>query len=342
MLGTLTKKIVEGQTISSTEAKEAMGDIMAGEATPAQIGAFLVAMRMAGERPEQIEGFARSMRENCIRIPYDGDDLVDTCGTGGDAMDTFNISTAAALVAAGAGVKIAKHGNRSVSSQCGSADVLAELEVDIDLSPEDIAASIDACGIGFLFAPSLHPAMKYAIGPRRELGMRTVFNVLGPLTNPAGASRQLLGVFAPELTEVIAEALQRLGSTHALVVHGLCGMDELSTLGPTRVSELKDGEVHTYELHHADFGIPEASPDDIAGGGPIYSAAGLVSVLAGEAGPKRDIVAYNAGAAIYVGGRAEGIAEGIEMAQKSIESGAAMRVLHKLQSAGKTAAGEVR
>ncbi|MFP3905107.1 MAG: anthranilate phosphoribosyltransferase, partial [Armatimonadota bacterium] len=207
MLGPLTEKIIEGQTISSKEAEEAMGNIMAGEATPAQIGAFLTAMRMAGERPEQIEGFARSMRENCIRIPYDGDDLVDTCGTGGDAMDTFNISTAAALVAAGAGVKIAKHGNRSVSSQCGSADVLAELGVSIDLSPEDIAGCIDACGIGFLFAPSLHPAMKYAIGPRRELGMRTVFNVLGPLTNPAGASRQLLGVFAPELTEVIADAL---------------------------------------------------------------------------------------------------------------------------------------
>jgi anthranilate phosphoribosyltransferase len=284
-------------------------------------------MRMAGERPEQIEGFARIMRANCITIPYEGDDLVDTCGTGGDAMDTFNISTAAALVAAGAGVKIAKHGNRSVSSQCGSADVLMELGVDIDLEPQEIAECIDEHGLGFLFAPHLHPAMKHAIGPRRELGMRTVFNVLGPLTNPAGATRQLLGVFAPELTDTLAHTLAGLGSEHALIVHGLCGMDELSTLGPTQVSELNDGVVRTYALDPSEFGFKQASPEDLAGGDPAYSAQVIRDILDGRPGPKRDIVEYNAGAAIYVGGRAEDIAGGIQAAGRSIDSGAARDVL---------------
>lgn len=341
MLTPLVEKIIDGQHLNTGEAEKAMGHIMGGHATPTQIGAFLVAMRMAGERPEQIEGFARIMRANCIAIPYDGDDLVDTCGTGGDAMDTFNISTASALVAAGAGVKIAKHGNRSVSSQCGSADVLMELGVDIDLEPEEIAQSIDAHGLGFLFAPHLHPAMKHAIGPRRELGMRTVFNVLGPLTNPAGATRQLLGVFAPDLTDTLARTLAGLGSKHAMVVHGLCGMDELSTLGPTQVSELRDGTIETYMLEPSEFGFPPASAEDVAGGDPEHSAGIVREVLDGKQGPRRDIVEYNAGAAIYVGGHADSIGEGIEVARESIDTGAAKNVLEALCGARSRAKPEV-
>jgi anthranilate phosphoribosyltransferase len=259
--------------------------------------------------------------------------LVDTCGTGGDTIDTFNISTVAALVATGAGVKIAKHGNRSVSSSCGSADVLAALGVDINQSPEQVADSIDEYGLGFLFAPNLHPAMKYAIGPRRALGIRTVFNILGPLTNPAGASRQLLGVFAPELTETLAQTLHRLGSVHALVVHGMDGLDELSTLGTTRVTELLDGRVHTFELEPERFGLPRARAEDIAGGDPETSAVIVTAILDGAEGPRRDIVLYNAAAAIYVGGKASGIAEGIALAAESIDSGAARNVLRNLQQA---------
>ena len=220
MLTETLAKVVEGHDIDHLEAQAAMAQIMGGEATEAQIGAFLVALRMHGETVEQIEGFARAMRENCVTIRTRHAEVVDTCGTGGDALDTFNISTAAALVAAAAGVPIAKHGNRSVSSQCGSADVLVELGVCIDLEPAQVEICLDELGIGFLFAPSLHPAMKHAIGPRRQLGLRTVFNILGPLTNPAGATRQLLGVFDPELTEVLAETLGRLGSSHVLAVHG--------------------------------------------------------------------------------------------------------------------------
>ncbi len=333
MLKETLTKLIKGRDITADEAEAAMTHIMTGEASEAEIGAFLVAMRIRGERPEQIEGFARCMRAACVPIRPKSADLVDTCGTGGDKLQTFNISTAAALVAAGAGVKIAKHGNRSVSSECGSADVLAALGVDIDQSPEQAADAIDNCGLGFLFAPNLHPAMKYAIGPRRALGIRTVFNILGPLTNPAGASRQLLGVFAPDLTQTLAETLGRLGSVHALIVHGLEGIDELATIGPTQVSELSDGEVQTYQLDAADFGFERAAPEDIAGGSPQTNAQIIENLLDGETGPGRDIVLYNAGAAIYVGAKADDIASGIAMAAESIDSGAARRVLECLRGA---------
>lgn len=326
-------KVVDGHEIDDREAEAAMAEIMRGEATQAQIGAFLVALRMRGETVQEIEGFARAMRDNCISIRSRHRDLVDTCGTGGDALDTFNISTGAALVAAAAGVPIAKHGNRSVSSECGSADVLMELGVRIDLEPEQVEACLDEVGIGFLFAPALHPAMKHAIGPRRELGLRTVFNILGPLTSPAGAERQLLGVFDAELTEMMAETLGRLGSTHALVVHGLDGLDELSTLGPTQVAELCDGEVSTYTVEPEQFGLPRATAEDLAGGDPEQSAQVLVEAISGEGGARRDIVLLNAGAAIYVGGTCADLAEGIEMAAQAIDDDSAQEKLAALRDA---------
>lgn len=331
MINETLSKVVEGRPVDRTEAQAAMAAIMSGECTPAQIGAFLVALRMRGETVEQISGFAEAMRANCVRITTKHPDVVDTCGTGGDRLDTFNISTAAAIVTAAAGVPVAKHGNRSVSSQCGSADVLAELGVRIDLEPDEVAHCVDELGIGFLFAPSLHPAMKHAIGPRRELGLRTVFNILGPLTNPAGAKRQLLGVFQASLTRVLAETLRDLGSTHALVVHGLDGMDELSTLGPTLVSELREGTVRTYELRPEQFGLRRAEPEEIEGGDPARSAQILLAAISGEEGAPRDIVLYNAGAAIYVGGRAESISAGIEAARAAIDSGAARAKLDALR-----------
>ena len=331
MLTETLAKVVGGREIDDREAEAAMAEIMRGEATQAQIGAFLVALRMRGETVQEIEGFARAMRDNCIRIRSRHRDLVDTCGTGGDALDTFNISTGAALVAAAAGVPIAKHGNRSVSSECGSADVLMELGVRIDLEPEQVEACLDEVGIGFLFAPALHPAMKHAIGPRRELGLRTVFNILGPLTSPAGAERQLLGVFDAELTEMMAETLGRLGSKHALVVHGLDGLDELSTLGPTQVSELRGGEVSTYTVEPEQFGLPRATAKDLAGGDPDQSAQALVEAISGEGSARRDIVLLNAGAAIYVGGKADDTAEGVSIAAATVDTGAATGKLAALR-----------
>lgn len=331
MLTETLAKVVGGREIDDREAEAAMAEIMRGEATQAQIGAFLVALRMRGETVQEIEGFARAMRDNCIRIRSRHRDLVDTCGTGGDALDTFNISTGAALVAAAAGVPIAKHGNRSVSSECGSADVLMELGVRIDLEPEQVEACLDEVGIGFLFAPALHPAMKHAIGPRRELGLRTVFNILGPLTSPAGAERQLLGVFDAELTEMMAETLGRLGSKHALVVHGLDGLDELSTLGPTQVSELRGGEVSTYTVEPEQFGLPRATAEDLAGGDPDQSAQVLVEAISGEGSARRDIVLLNAGAAIYVGGKADDTAEGVSIAAATVDTGAATGKLAALR-----------
>ncbi|MFO8081065.1 MAG: anthranilate phosphoribosyltransferase [Armatimonadota bacterium] len=333
------EKVVNGQPVDRVESQAAMASIMGGECTPAQIGAFLVALRMRGETVDQISGFAEAMRSACVRIRTKHPNVVDTCGTGGDAMDTFNISTAAALVTAAAGVPVAKHGNRSVSSMCGSADVLKELGVRIDLEPAEVEACLDEVNIGFLFAPSHHPAMKHAIGPRRELGMRTVFNVLGPLTNPAGARRQLLGVFDPALTELMAGTLAELGSEHALVVHGLDGLDEISTTGPTRMSELRDGEVRTYEVTPEDFGLRRVHSRDLFGGEPAESAEVLLRAISGEARPARDIVALNAGGAIYVGGGVGSIAEGMEAAQATIESGAAVETLHSLREMSLTLAG---
>lgn len=327
------EKLVSFQSLTQEEAYEALQVIMQGEATDAQIGAFLVALRMKGETPAEIGGFARAMRESAVRIPTCREDVVDTCGTGGDKCDTFNISTAAAFVAAGAGVPIAKHGNRAVSSQCGSADVLRELGVNVEAPPEVVSRCLDDVGIGFLFAPSLHPAMRYAIGPRRELGLRTVFNILGPLTNPAGAKRQLLGVFDAQYTELLATALQTLGAEHALVVHGLVGMDEISTCGDTQVTELRGGNVHSMLWSPEQFGLEPARLEDLAGGTPDRCAAILNSVLNGDPGPARDVVVLNAAAAIYVSGRAADMREGIIMAQEAIDTGAAAAKLAALREA---------
>ncbi len=331
MLSEIIAKVVEGENLSRDDAYAAMTAIMRGEATDAQIGAFLVALRMTGETAEQIGGFARAMRESSLRVHCAHPNLVDTCGTGGDTLDTFNISTAAALVTAAAGVPVAKHGNRSVSSRCGSADVLKELGVRIDLQPAEVEICLDEVGIGFLFAPTHHPAMKYAIGPRRELGLRTVFNILGPLTNPAGATRQVLGVFAPELTELMAEALADLHSAHALVVHGMDGLDELSTLGETRVTEMRAGAIETRLITPEQFGIRRARAEQIAGDEPAASAQMLLAALSGEDQPRADIVALNAAAALYVGGAAPDLAAGIELAREVIASGAALAKLEELR-----------
>lgn len=323
-------KLVERTNLTAAEAEAVMEEVMDGKATPAQIAGLIVALRMKGETADEIAGFARAMRRRALPVPTVRRNVVDTCGTGGDQHDTFNISTAAAFVAAGAGVAVAKHGNRSVSSKCGSADVLEAIGVRLDLGPEQVGRCIDEVGIGFLFAPALHPAMKYAIGPRRELRLRTVFNILGPLTNPAGAQRQVLGVFDSAWVRPLAEALAELGSDHALVVHGLDGLDEISTLGPTRVAELKNGVVTEYEIDPEEFGLPRAGPEDIAGGDLESSVAALRSVLDGQPGPRRDITLLNAAAAIYVAGLAESIAAGLQAAAEAIDSGQAGDKLSRL------------
>jgi len=331
MLRTALEKLINNEGLTSEEAHQALGVIMRGEATDAQIGAFLVALRMKGETPAEIGGFAQAMRENAVPIHTKHENVVDTCGTGGDKCDTFNISTAAAFVAAGAGVPIAKHGNRAVSSQCGSADVLRELGVNVEAAPEVVCECLDEVGIGFLFAPALHPAMRYAIGPRKELGLRTVFNILGPLTNPAGAKRQLLGVFSAQYTELLATALQVIGSEHALVVHGFVGMDEISTVGDTQVTELSHGTIHSALWSAEQFGLQPASLEDLAGGTPEQCAAVLTQVLSGEKGPARYFVVLNAAAAIYVGDKAADVRDGIAMAEEAIDNGAAMAKLAGLR-----------
>jgi anthranilate phosphoribosyltransferase len=318
-------KLVEGNDLTSEEAEQAMKTIMSGGATPAQIGSFLTALRMKGETVEEISACAGVMREFSARIdPKVDGTLVDTCGTGGDKVKTFNISTVAAFVVAGAGIRIAKHGNRSVTSRSGSADVLEALGVRMDMTPEEVKRSIERIGIGFMFAPTFHSAMKHAIGPRKEMGIRTVFNVLGPLTNPANADAQVIGVFDPGLTETMAHVLSRLGSSRAVVVHGLEGLDEISTLGETRVSELLDGAVETYTIKPEDFGIKRAAAEDLSGGEAKDNAEIAIKILKEkEKGPRRDVVVLNAAAGIYVGGKADSIADGVSIAEESIDSGAA-------------------
>jgi anthranilate phosphoribosyltransferase len=321
----LIAKVVEGMDLTREEAEAAMKKIMTGSATEAQIGAFLTALRMKGETMDEIAACAGVMRDFAERInPRVRGKLVDTCGTGGDKVKTFNISTIAAFVAAGAGVPIAKHGNRSVTSKAGSADLLEALGVKIDCQPDVVKRCIEKAGIGFMFAPVFHKAMKYAIKPRKEIGIRTVFNVLGPLTNPANAHAQLLGVFDASLTPKIAGALRNLGVERALVVHGLDGLDEISTLGGTQISELLDGEIRTYRIKPEEFGLRRASITDLAGGDADYNAKLTISLLKnGENGPKMDVVKLNAGAAIYVGGKADSIMEGMKLAEESIDSGKA-------------------
>ena len=314
-------KLIEGKNLTEAEAEAAMKCIMSGEATQAQIGSFLTALRMKGETIAEITAFARVMRKFASKItPKVSGTLVDTCGTGGDKIKTFNVSTAAMFVAAGAGVPIAKHGNRSVTSKAGSADVVEALGVRLDLEPQEVKRTIETIGIGFMFAPLFHGAMKHAIGPRREMGARTVFNILGPLTNPAGAQAQLMGVYDAALTEKLARVLKRLGCRRAMVVHGMDGLDEISTIGMTQISELKGGRVRTYKISPEKFGIKRTNKNEIAGADLDENARMMLRVLRGERGPRRDIVVLNAAAAIVIGGKARTMLEGIAIAKRSIDS----------------------
>jgi anthranilate phosphoribosyltransferase len=319
--------------LQDDEAEAVMNQIMTGAATDAQIGAYLMALRMKGETPDEITGSARAMRANAHQVPtkFDGADLLDTCGTGGDKSGTFNISTTVAFVAAGAGVHVAKHGNRAASSKCGSADVLGELGVNLDLTPEQVGQCIDEVGIGFLFAVKLHPAMKHAIGPRRQMGVRTIFNILGPLTNPAGAQRQLMGIFAGDLTDMVAHVLGNLGSKSAMVVSGYGGLDELTTTGPNHVSHFKDGAVRTYEFDPRDYGFAGANIADLLGDDAPANARILRDILSGDLrDAKRDVVVLNAGAALVAAGAADDLSAGIKQAAEIIDNGAALAKLDAL------------
>jgi anthranilate phosphoribosyltransferase len=319
--------------LQADEAEAVMEQIMNGDASEAQIGAYLMALRMKGETPEEITGSARAMRSKAttVHVNIEGD-LLDTCGTGGDSSGTFNISTTTAFVCAGAGMPVAKHGNRAATSKSGSADVLGALGVNLDLSPEQVAKCVEDVGIGFLFAVKLHPAMKYAIGPRREMKIRTIFNILGPLTNPARANRQLMGVFAADLTDLLAHVLKNLGSKSAMVVNGYGGLDELTITGPNRISHLQEnGDIQTYELDPFKLGFEGATIQQLQGGEPAENAQILRGILERKTnGAKRDIVLLNAGAALWAAGKADNIEKGISLATESIDSGAAIQKLDAL------------
>lgn len=327
---TAIKSMIARQDLSGDDMTSVMRQIMTGECTPAQIGGFLVGLHMKGETVDEISAAAKVMRELATRVEVDTDRLVDTAGTGGDSSGSFNISTASALVAAAAGARVAKHGNRSMTSKSGSADVLEAAGVKLDIPPEKVAACINSVGVGFMFAPAHHGAMKHAIGARKELAVRTVFNVLGPLTNPAGAPNQVIGVFHADLVELMANVLKQLGSRHVMVVHAEDGMDEISISAPTRVAELKSGEVRCYNLTPADFGMQTASLDELRVGSAEESLAMIRAVFADNPGPARDIVCLNSGAAIYVAGCADSLAAGVEAAQAAISSGKAAEVLQNL------------
>jgi len=330
MIKEALSKIVSRSDLTLTEAREVMREIMRGEATQAQIGAFLTALRMKGETVDEIAGCAQAMRESAIAVKPKRNQLVDTCGTGGDGSGTFNISTTVAFVAAGAGLAVAKHGNRSVSSRCGSADLLQALGVNLELTPEQVAQCIDEVGIGFLFAPKLHPAMRYALAPRQEIGLRTIFNILGPLSNPAQAKRQLLGVYHSDLTELMAEVLLALGAEHAFVVHSADGLDELSVTGLNKISRLHDSDIETYYLDPQDLGLPRGRLSDLAGGSVEDNAAITRALLAGKDGPKRDVILLNAAAVLIAGGKASSFSEGLVLAAEAIDNGSAQRKLHQL------------
>jgi anthranilate phosphoribosyltransferase len=325
--------VVAGTDLSEAEMVGVMEIIMGGEATPAQIGAFITALRIKGETVDEITGAARVMRAKVTRVDAvaGGGVLVDTCGTGGDASGTFNVSTTAAFVVAGAGIPVAKHGNRSVSSHCGSADVLEALGVDLTLSPEQIGRCIREVGIGFMFAPALHGAMKHAIGPRREIGIRTIFNILGPLTNPAGANVQVMGVYDPSLTETLAAVLGRLGTRRALVVCGEGNLDEITITGTTRVSDWVNGALTTYSIHPSELGMATAGLSEIKGGVTAPEAAlQLRSILSGKSGPCLDMVLLNAGAALMAAGRTGDLASGVALARVVVDSGGALNKVDEL------------
>lgn len=323
-------KIVRRKNLSGNEMSEMITEIFSGSITDAQIGAFMAALATKGETFEELAGAAKAMRRKALRIQVSSSTVVDTCGTGGDAAQTFNISTTTAFIVAGCGVTVAKHGNRSVSSKCGSADLLEAMGVKLDINPEIVEEAIEEIGIGFLYAPLYHGAMRYAAKARKEIGIRSIFNMLGPLTNPAGANCQLLGVYAPELTEMFAQALRLLGTKRAFIVHGHDGLDEISVCAPTRISELKDDLIRTYDITPEHFFKGKANPKDLAGGNPEENADITRKILAGEKGPKRDVVVLNASAALVAAGKAKDFNEGISLAQTSIDSGAAAAKLEKL------------
>ncbi len=324
------RRVVEGRHLERAEMHEIFGEMMDGRATDVQKSALLIALRMKGETSDEITGAAMAMRERVTPLNVERDGLIDTCGTGGDGRGTFNISTIAAIVAAAAGATVAKHGNRAVSSACGSADLLNALGVVIDLDAEQMSAVLRRTGIAFLFAPKLHPAMGAVAGVRRELGVRTLFNVLGPLTNPAFARRQVLGVYAPHLVEVVAQVLQALGAEHALVVHSHDGLDEISISAPTRVAEVREGGIRLYELTPGDIGVMTHDLEALAGGDAAENARIAAAILGGEEGALREVVVANAGAALYVAGLAPTIAGGVEMARQALASGAAKQKLREL------------
>ncbi|MGW8311551.1 MAG: anthranilate phosphoribosyltransferase [Thiogranum sp.] len=322
--------VVERQDLTEAQMLDVMRLIMTGQATPAQIGGFLVGLRMKGETLDEITAAARVMRELATPVPVAGDHLVDTCGTGGDGASTFNISTASAIVTAAAGAQVAKHGNRSVSSSCGSADVLEAAGVNLELTAEQVAQCVEKIGVGFLFAPMHHSAMKHAIGPRREMGVRTLFNLLGPLTNPAGAPNQVLGVFSAHWLNLLAQVLGRLGSRHVMVVHADDGLDEISIGAATQVAELKNGSVSCYRISPEQFGMQTGGVDTLGVADAAASLAKINAVFDDTAGPARDIVLLNAGAAIYVSGVADSLDSGVEMARRALSSGAARRKFQQL------------
>jgi anthranilate phosphoribosyltransferase len=324
-------KAVAKTNLTEAEAEAVMREIMQGEATDAQIASYITALRMKGETVEEITGSARVMREKAVPIRVDAEYQVDTCGTGGDMAHTFNISTTAAFVVAAAGVTVAKHGNRSVSSKSGSADVLQALGVNIEIPSHRCEECIREVGIGFLFAPMMHQAMKFAIGPRREIGIRTIFNVLGPLTNPAKVTSQIMGVYAADLTGLLARALGNLGARHAFVVHGMDGLDEITITDRTKVSEYREGNVRDYFLHPSDLGLPVGKPDDLKGGDAKDNAALTREVLSGKKGPCRDIVLMNAAAALAASGRAADLKLGVTLAADAVDSGAALGKLEQLK-----------
>jgi anthranilate phosphoribosyltransferase len=327
MFTALIEKLVRHEDLTTEEASAVMQEVMEGRAAPAALGGILSAMAMKGERPAEIVGFARTMRAHAVKLSRPVGDVFDTCGTGGDRSGTFNISSASAIVVAASGVTVAKHGNRSVSSRCGSADVFEQLGVNVAATPAVVERTLADARIAFFFAPTFHPAMKHAGPTRRELGIRTVFNLLGPLTNPAGAARQIVGVPRSELTEPIARALMMLGSIRAWVVHGADGIDEISTTGHTKVSECREGSVNTFYVHPADFGVAKASAADLRGGDATENAAIVRQILDGKSGAHRDVVVLNAGAALFVAGKATSVADGIRLAQKAIDTGAARDTL---------------
>ncbi len=335
MIKEAIQALVSGRSLTMEQAAQIMEEIMSGAATPAQIAAFATALRLKGETVEEITGLAKTMRAKAILVHTD-ELVVDTCGTGGDGLGTFNISTAAAFVAAGTGLKVAKHGNRAMSSQCGSADVLEALGVRIDLNAKQVQRCLKEVGIGFMLAPAFHPAMKYAAAPRREIGIRTVFNILGPLTNPAGAKAQVLGVGDESLIEKLALVLQGLGCQHALLVHGEDGLDEITITGKTHICELKNDHIERYSVSPEDFGLSEATLDSLKGGDVKQNADLLRRILAGGLGSQRDVVLMNAAAALVVGGKAETLQQGVLMAKEVIDNGNASAKLDQLIEFGQS------